>query len=46
MAELSTFGSAGALTMPVVARGLMIGAALMVGPFLTRGLVRRLLVQV
>ncbi|MET0703526.1 MAG: sulfite exporter TauE/SafE family protein [Mycobacterium sp.] len=45
LAKLATFGSAGALTVPVVARGLMIGAALMVGPFLTRGLVRRLPAQ-
>jgi uncharacterized membrane protein YfcA len=41
-AKLATFGQAGALTPSLVARGLAIGAALMVGPFLTRGLVRRL----
>jgi uncharacterized protein len=41
-AKLATFGQLGALTTSVVERGLTIGAALMVGPFLTRGLVRRL----
>jgi uncharacterized membrane protein YfcA len=45
VAKLATFGGAGVLTLPVVARGLLIGAALMVGPFLTRRLVRRLPTQ-
>lgn len=40
--KLGTFGQAGALAPSLVGRGLAIGAALMVGPFLTRGIVRRL----
>lgn len=41
-AKLATFGQLGALTTHVVVDGLVIGAALMIGPFLTRPLVRRL----
>jgi uncharacterized membrane protein YfcA len=41
-AKLATFGQLGALTTEVVVHGLVIGAALMIGPFLIRGLVRRL----
>jgi uncharacterized protein len=41
-AKLATFGQGGALTTGVVVRGLAIGAALMIGPFLTRGIVQRL----
>jgi uncharacterized membrane protein YfcA len=41
-AKLATFGQLGALTTDLVLRGLVIGAALMVGPFLTRRLVHRL----
>jgi uncharacterized membrane protein YfcA len=41
-AKLATFGQLGALTTGLVAHGLLIGAALMIGPFLTRGLVHRL----
>jgi uncharacterized membrane protein YfcA len=40
--KLATFGQAGALTPPVVTRGLVIGIALMAGPFFVRGIVRRL----
>jgi uncharacterized membrane protein YfcA len=39
--KLATFGQFGALTLAVVARGLAIGTALMVGPFLTRAIVRQ-----
>jgi len=39
-AKLATFGQLGALTTDLVARGLAIGTALMVGPFLTRRLVQ------
>jgi uncharacterized membrane protein YfcA len=39
--KISTFGQLGALNLAVVARGLVIGAALMIGPFVTRSLVRR-----
>lgn len=39
--KLATFGQFGALTLPVFARGLAIGTALMVGPFLTRAIVRQ-----
>lgn len=41
-AKLATFGQAGSLTTDLVVRGLAIGAALMVGPFLTRSVVQRL----
>jgi hypothetical protein len=41
-AKLATFGQAGSLTTGLVTRGLAIGAALMIGPFLTRRLVQRL----
>jgi uncharacterized protein len=37
---MATFGEFGALTGTVVVRGLVIGAALMIGPFLARGMVR------
>jgi uncharacterized membrane protein YfcA len=40
--KMATFEQLGALTGEVVARGLVIGAALMVGPFLVRRVVRRL----
>lgn len=39
--KISTFGQLGALNLAVVARGLVIGAALMIGPFVTRSVVRR-----
>jgi uncharacterized protein len=39
--KMATFGEFGALTGTVVVRGLVIGAALMIGPFLARGIVRR-----
>jgi uncharacterized protein len=39
--KLATFGQFGALTGTVLVRGLAIGAALMIGPFLARGLVHR-----
>lgn len=39
--KISTFGQLGALNVAVVARGLAIGAALMIGPFVTRSIVRR-----
>jgi uncharacterized protein len=39
--KMATFGEFGALTGTVVVRGLVIGAALMIGPFLARGMVRR-----
>jgi uncharacterized protein len=38
-AKMATFGKFGALTGPVLVRGLAIGTALMLGPFLTRRLV-------
>lgn len=41
-AKLATFGQGGSLTTGVVARGVVIGVALMIGPFLTRGIVHRL----
>jgi uncharacterized protein len=41
-AKLATFGQGGALTSSVVARGLVIGVALMAGPFFVRGIVARL----
>lgn len=41
-AKLATFGQFGVLTTEVVVQGLVIGAALMVGTFLARGLVHRL----
>jgi uncharacterized membrane protein YfcA len=41
-AKLATFGQSGALDWDIVGRGLVIGAALMIGTFLTRGIVRRL----
>ncbi len=40
-AKLATFGELGALDHAMILHGLIIGAALMVGPFLTRGIVRR-----
>ncbi|OBI65570.1 sulfite exporter TauE/SafE family protein [Mycobacterium sp. E796] len=39
--KMATFGEFGALSNTVVIRGLAIGAALMIGPFLARGVVRR-----
>lgn len=39
--KISTFGQLGELNLGVVARGLVIGAALMIGPFVTRSIVRR-----
>jgi len=41
-AKLATFGQLGALTTTLVVRGMAIRAALMIGPFLTRAMVRRL----
>lgn len=41
-AKLTTFGQLGVLTPELVVRGVTIGAALMIGPFMTRRLVRRL----
>ncbi|BBY64686.1 sulfite exporter TauE/SafE family protein [Mycolicibacterium helvum] len=41
-AKLATFGQAGSLKTDLVVRGLAIGAALMIGPFLTRRFVQRL----
>lgn len=41
-AKLATFGEFGALTTTLVVRGVAVGAALMIGPFLTRAIVRRL----
>jgi uncharacterized protein len=41
-AKLATFGQAGSLTTGLVTRGLVIGTALMLGPFLTRRIVQRL----
>ena len=41
-AKLITFGEAGSLTTDLVVRGVAIGAALMIGPFLTRRFVQRL----
>ena len=40
-AKMATFGEFGALTGTVLVRGLAIGAALMIGPFLARTIVRR-----
>jgi uncharacterized membrane protein YfcA len=40
-AKMATFGEFGALTGTVLVRGLAIGAALMIGPFLARIIVRR-----
>lgn len=42
IAKLATFGQLGALTTSVVTRGLIVGAALMIGPFLIRRMVQRL----
>ncbi|MHA3018873.1 sulfite exporter TauE/SafE family protein [Mycobacterium sp. BMJ-28] len=39
--KLATFGQLGVLDHDIVIRGILIGAALMVGPFLTRRIVRR-----
>ncbi|ORA13445.1 sulfite exporter TauE/SafE family protein [Mycobacterium arosiense] len=39
--KIGTFGQLGALNLAVVARGLVIGVALMIGPFVTRFIVRR-----
>jgi uncharacterized protein len=39
--KMGTFGELGALNAAVVARGLIIGTALMIGPFATRTIVRR-----
>lgn len=39
--KMVTFGQFGALTDVVVVRGLAIGTALMIGPFLARTIVRR-----
>ena len=39
--KLTTFGQLGVLTPTLVARGLAIGAALMIGPFLTRAIVQQ-----
>jgi uncharacterized protein len=39
--KMATFGQLGALTGPVLVRGLAIGTALMVGPYLVRTVVRR-----
>ncbi|MCV7137007.1 TSUP family transporter [Mycobacterium hodleri] len=41
-AKLTTFDQLGVLTTDLVVHGLTIGAALMIGPFVTRRLVRRL----
>jgi uncharacterized protein len=41
-AKLATFGQFGVLTTSLVVRGMVVGAALMIGPFLTRTIVRRL----
>lgn len=41
-AKLATFGQGGALTSSVVTCGLVIGIALMAGPFFVRGIVARL----
>jgi uncharacterized membrane protein YfcA len=41
-AKLATFGEFGALTTSIVVRGLVIGVALMIGPFLTRRFVHQL----
>jgi uncharacterized membrane protein YfcA len=41
-AKLATFGHAGALTTDLITRGVAIGTALMIGPFLTRRIVQRL----
>lgn len=41
LGKMGTFGEFGALTPAVIARGLVIGAALMIGPFVTRRIVRR-----
>ncbi|BBZ44750.1 sulfite exporter TauE/SafE family protein [Mycobacterium parmense] len=42
VAKMATFGQFGVLTHTVIIRGVAIGAALMLGPFLARPLVRRL----
>ncbi|MEE6177262.1 sulfite exporter TauE/SafE family protein [Mycobacterium sp. 050134] len=42
LAKMATFGQFGALNHSVLVRGVAIGAALMIGPFLARPLVRRL----
>jgi uncharacterized protein len=42
VAKMATFGQFGVLTGTVVARGLAIGTALMLGPFLARKIVRRM----
>jgi uncharacterized membrane protein YfcA len=42
VAKIITFGQFGVLTTGLVLRGLAIGAALMIGPFITRRLVRNL----
>ncbi|MGV9798020.1 sulfite exporter TauE/SafE family protein [Mycobacterium sp. NPDC003449] len=42
IAKLATFGQLGALTTGIVIRGLAIGTALMIGPFLVRRMVQRL----
>jgi uncharacterized protein len=39
--KISTFAQLGALGFAVITRGVVIGIALMIGPFVTRGLVRR-----
>ena len=41
-AKLATFGQFGVLTTSLVVRGMVVGAVLMIGPFLTRTIVRRL----
>lgn len=41
LGKMATFGQLGALTGTVVVRGLAIGAALMIGPFMARRLVHR-----
>lgn len=40
--KISTFAQLGALGFGVITRGLVIGSALMIGPFVTRSLVRRI----
>ena len=42
IAKMGTFGELGALSPVVLVRGLVIGSALMIGPFLARPLVRRI----
>jgi uncharacterized protein len=41
-AKLATFSELGALTTTLVVRGVALGAALMIGPFVTRAIVNRL----